>query len=309
MKDFYPESSLDKLAETLEKYGVAVVPNILSQEECEVFKKSVFDHIATKHGVREPDDFAKLRPISGGILHNYGIALLKEVLDLKTDDRVIEPFRRIWPEENGALTTSLDGIHIGVPPELTTDKRFFTPANIWFHTDQASNKATKCCIQSFINLEDTQNGDGCLSVLTNSHNYHAEFFRHFSLSSHGKDWFIINKTTHFDWFIKKGCRWNTIIAPKGSMIFWDSRTIHMGTLPRQGRPHPGRWRFIVYVCYTPARLQTDEDTKLKRLAYTDNRCTAHWPYGVRLFNKPSDDTVFNDLNNLTERHKRYLGIN
>ena len=78
-------------------------------------------------------------------MRHYGIALIKPCLDLRTDDRVIEPFRRIWPEENSELTTSLDAIHIGAPPELTTNKKFFVETS--FHTDQASHKAEKCCIQ------------------------------------------------------------------------------------------------------------------------------------------------------------------
>ena len=91
------------------------------------------------------------------------------------------------------------------------------------------------------------------------------------------------------------------------MVFWDSRTIHMGTLPRQIRPNK-HWRFLVYVCYTPARLQTDQDKNLLKIAYIQNRLTAHWPYSVRLFNRRQDDLMFNKLDDLTERHRKYLGI-
>jgi hypothetical protein len=97
-----------------------------------------------------------------------------------------------------------------------------------------------------------------------------------------------------------------ILAPKGSIVFWDSRTIHMGTLPRLDRVNMDRWRFVVYVCYTPAHLQTNEDVKLKRMAYIENRCTAHWPHGVRVFQKTSDDTKTNDLKKLTQRHNKYI---
>jgi len=71
----------------------------------------------------------------------------KAVLDLKTDERVIEPFRRIWPNENGELTTAFDAVHIGPPPELTKLKHFFNKSA--FHTDQASNKEGLCCVQVF----------------------------------------------------------------------------------------------------------------------------------------------------------------
>jgi hypothetical protein len=42
-----------------------------------------------------------------------------------------------------------------------------------FHTDQSSLKREKCCIQAYINLENTEDGDGCLSVLRYSHNFHS----------------------------------------------------------------------------------------------------------------------------------------
>lgn len=145
MKDFSPQTDLNGLAETLDEYGVAVLPGVFSELECETFKKQVFDLLSTKFDVNEPDDYAKLRPVGGGILHNYGIALSEPCLALKTDARVIEAFSRVWPESNGELTTSLDGIHIGPPPELTKPSRFFK--DTLFHTDQASHKNKKCCIQ------------------------------------------------------------------------------------------------------------------------------------------------------------------
>ena len=146
MKDFSPQTNLDNLVDMLDEYGVAVLSDLFTDDECETFKKKVFDHISSKFGVNKPDEFAKLRPVGGGILHNYGISLIEPCLTLKTDQRVLNAFDRIWPEAFGDLTTSLDGIHIGPPLELTTDRRFFTTDTL-FHTDQASHKNNKCCVQ------------------------------------------------------------------------------------------------------------------------------------------------------------------
>ena len=129
---------------------------------------------------------------------------------------------------------------------------------------------------------------------------------HFNVNTHDIDWYTIKKH-QFEWLKQKGCEWRTIIAPKGSMVFWDSRTAHTGTLPRRDRPNEN-WRFLVYVCYTPARLQTRHDAAIKRDAYIQNRCTAHWPYSVRMFGRRDDDLKFNNLKNLTDRHKKYIGI-
>jgi len=306
--DFSPQTSLENLNSTLDEFGVAVVPDIISAEECNQFKKEIFKHLSQQHEINTCEEYyAQFKPMNGGLIHYYGITLIQPVLDLKTDQRVIEPFKRIWNNET-ELTTSFDGMFIGPPPPPpinTESKYIFNLNQLSFHTDQASNKSTKCCVQAFINLEATEHGDGCLSVLTHSHKYHAEFFQHFNLDTNGKDWFRLKKI-HIDWFVnEKGCEFKMICAPKGSMVFWDSRTMHMGTLRRQ---MDTRWRFLVYVCYTPACLQTDEDKHLKQIAYIQNRLTAHWPYGVRLFDRRDDDLMFNKLEDLTHRHRKYFGV-
>ena len=80
----------------------------------------------------------------------------------------------------------------------------------------------------------------------------------------------------------------------------------MATLPRRNRLNKDRWRFLVYVCYTPASLQTEKDTLIKRKCYENNEMTTHWPYGVQSLGKT--DYFTNDLSNLTDRHKKFIGI-
>ena len=300
--EFSPQTNLENLTELLSLQGVAVIANVIPSNECNQIKRQVFKYLYKYHNIETSDDFyKKFRPLNGGLIHYYGISLIRPILDLKTDQRVIEPFAHIWKEKE--LTTSLDGMFISAPAEETNF--YFKADKLDFHTDQASNKNEMCCIQSFVNLEETISSDGCLSVLLNSHKYHSEFFQHFNLDTKGKDWFLL-KPNHLDWFInEKKCEWKMVMAPKGSMVFWDSRTIHMGTLPRMGSKN---WRFLVYVCYTPAKLQTEQDRQLIELAYVQNRLTAHWPYGVRLFNRRQDDLIFNNVDDLTERHRKYLGI-
>lgn len=187
---------------------------------------------------------------------------------------------------------------------------FFDPSGSFFHTDQASEKPGFCCAQSYITFEATEHGDGCLTVFIRSNKYHQEFFKHFGLATNGENFYQINKTEHQDWYLnEKGCEWKMISAPRGSMVFWDSRTIHYFAPPRLGRPNPDRWRLQVYVCYTPARLQNEKDAETKRNAYINNQCTDHWPYNVKkLFDKDENDHRINSLSNLTERHRKYLGF-
>jgi hypothetical protein len=280
------------------------ITNVFTDQECKTAKEGVLRHLANEYNVHQEEDFRKLHTMRGGMFHNYGVSLIKEILDLKTNEKTIEPFQRIWQDDK--LTTSLDGLYLAPPAPAKESNDFFDPNKNWFHSDQSSHKNSKVCIQAFINLESTEHGDGCLSVLVNSHKFHQEFCQHFKINTNGRDWFRVNDTNHFEWYKEKRCEWKMIMAPKGSMVFWDSRTIHMGTLPRQDRVNVDRWRFVVYVCYTQAHLQSNEDTKLKRKAYIENRCTAHWPYGVHVFFELKEDTKRNDLKSLSQRHMAYI---
>lgn len=51
----------------------------------------------------------------------------------------------------------------------------------------------------------------------------------------------------------KGLKPEKILAPKGSLILWDSRTIHTAVLPSNKRNNPKNVRFVVYVCMMPKK--------------------------------------------------------
>jgi hypothetical protein len=113
-------------------------------------------------------------------------------------------------------------------------------------------------VQGMVTFEDVEELDACLGVLQGSHRFHEEYCREVSSSellprrvmSHPScdpcphdvlwsvqvrgglevlnDWHQIT-TKHVKWFQSKGCRWRNIVAPRGSLVLWDSRTFHMGT--------------------------------------------------------------------------------
>ena len=98
---------------------------------------------------------------------------------------------------------SLDALNIGPPNIKNKYLKEIYDSPFDFHTDQSSLKKYKCCVQSFINLEDTENDDACLSVLRYSHNFHEKFFTEFDKET--GDFYRL-KSDEFDWFISKGCK-------------------------------------------------------------------------------------------------------
>ena len=61
------------------------------------------------------------------------------------------------------------------------------------------------------------------------------------------------------------------------MVLWDSRVIHDNRLPICGKAEAGRWRFVCFVCMTPAAWASKSDLMKKRRAYESLLLTNHYP--------------------------------
>ena len=83
-------------------------------------------------------------------------------------------------------------------------------------------------VQSWVTANAIKVGDGTLRVIVGSHKLHAEFKNAFRTGKvNSRNWHSL--TEHqIDWLIKRGCRDLRIVAPSGSQVLWDSRTVHCG---------------------------------------------------------------------------------
>ena len=86
---------------------------------------------------------------------------------------------------------------------------------------------------------------------------------------------------HIAWYLSHGCVQRNIVCPAGSMVFWDSRTIHAGRGPTKGRAVPKN-RYVVYVCMTPTKLLTPSMALKKQNACKRLRTTNHCPHKPKL---------------------------
>ena len=83
--DFYPKTDLDNLTETLNEYGVAVLPSVFSEKECDDLVQSLREYVSKEYKIVSPNDYERLKPLKGVLFQNYGISLTNQVLDFKTD--------------------------------------------------------------------------------------------------------------------------------------------------------------------------------------------------------------------------------
>lgn len=283
-------TTIENLQNTLDTYGVAIVPNILNKTECDNMKEGMWNYLEHITANMElPIDrtnpnswktFKELYPRHSMLLQSWAVGHSQLVWDLRTNPNVIAPFEKIWETKAEDLLVSFDGAAFHFPPE-TTNFGWATHSRSMIHCDQSFMNNDFECVQSWVNAYDTNEGDATITVLEGSNKYHKDFATHFKPTK-TDDWHILNDE-ELNWYQNiKNCRKVNITCPAGSMVLWDSRTIHAGTEPESTRLAPN-FRCIVYLCYTP-RTKASQAILDKRIsAWKRLKMTTHWPHKAILF--------------------------
>jgi hypothetical protein len=278
----------DTVRKTLNTYGVAIIPNVLDQDECQSMIDGFwdfFEHITQKWKTPlNRDDkktwreFYKLFPIHSMLVQHFSVGHIQALWNLRQNIKIVEIFAEFWecaPEE---LLVSFDALSLHLKPE-DTDKGS-NKGNTWYHTDQSYFTPDFKCVQGMVTGLDIDDGDATLSIMEGSHKFHKEFKERFDIKDK-KDWFKLSKEqqTFYD-----NCPIANIKCPKGSLLLWDSRTIHCGIEATLGRPIPKN-RYVGYLCYMPRKFATNTNIKKKQKAFEDLRTMSHNPCSGRLFGK------------------------
>ena len=271
----------ETLRETLERDGVAVIPGVL--DDCDAMVSGMWDyleHVSQKweKPIKRDDEstwreFYKLYPKHSMLLQHYDVGHAQSSWDVRQNPKIVEIFQHFWGRED--LLVSFDGFSFHLPPEIT-NKGWFRKS--WYHSDQSFTKPDFQCVQSFVTGVDIEEGDATLSVFKGSHKYHAEFRDAFGITDKS-DWTLL--TPEQQTFYK--CEIVNIVCPKGSLVLWDSRTIHCGIEAKKTRKNP-KIRAIIYLCYMPRDI-TPAQLKKKQTAFIERRTTNHYPCQIKLFSK------------------------
>lgn len=229
--------TLDTLGQTLELYGVAILPAVLDKKECDQMLHDMWDYLenATKNlevpiqreNPKTWNQMKHLWPLHGMLLKQFGIGQSSLVWNLRQNPKVCQAFTTLWKTKAENLLTSFDGASFHMPPEET--KRGWSNKNypLWLHTDQSPLRNGKECYQSWVTANEVRAGDATLAVLEKSHALHGACREQFNLQNKS-DWFKL-ETEHVQWYrTEKKCPLVLIRCPAGSHVFWDSRTIHCG---------------------------------------------------------------------------------
>ncbi len=277
---------ITNLKSTLDKYGVAVIPNIVSNEECDKLYSEMWDFFEyitqtwTKP-IRRDDqsswrEFYNLFPLHSMLIQHHGIGHAQFAWNARQNEAIIDVFTNIWKCNKEDLLVSFDGSSFHLPPEITG--RGWYRHNTWYHTDQSYCRNDFECVQSFLSVNDINIGDGTLAFMEGSHKYHKEFAEHFKIIDKS-DWYKFNEEEEL-FYASRGCEYKRITCPRGSLVLWDSRLAHCGAEPMKERSKPNI-RAVIYLCYMPRSFNSD--IKKKREAFEKLRTTNHWPCKPKLF--------------------------
>ena len=269
--------------------GYCVVPNVLSHSQCEEYIKDIWTWMADLGTGLQQDDpktWGKDRwPFADrGIVSYPDPSQAPFVWKARAESRVLQVFETAWGTRE--LVTSLDRFNISKPATVAAARKNVNPnAALWLHLDQPLSAdhqfadseyerswQAKSCIQGFLNLEDTDSTDAGLIVIPKSHRSHSDIMNHifYPHEDHSKpltgqerieleqkraDFCAKNKAPFFKdkqkGALLKYYSIHHVVAPKGSLILWDSRTIHCNRQASSTQLHPGRFRYGVYVCVVP----------------------------------------------------------
>lgn len=275
---------------TLDKYGVAIIPAVLDNDEIDKMRSGAWDyleHITSNFELPISRDnsatwreLRKLYPKHSMLIQQWGIGHAQYVWDIRQNPKIVNIFANIWGTKPDDLLVSFDGASIHMPPEKT-NCGWLRKAK--YHCDQSFTRNNFDCVQSWVTAYDVNDGDATLAFLENSHKYHSDFADKFQKTSK-TDWYLLSPE-EINYYTKRlGCSEKRIKCPAGSMVFWDSRTIHCGVEASKNRPSENL-RNVVYVCMTPRIRATTALIKKKQQAFENKRTTNHYPHKPKLFPK------------------------
>lgn len=294
----------ETLKATIDLYGVAVISSVLNEEECNNMVNGIwdfFEHISNswempinRNNKESWSGFYKLFPLHSMLIQHWNVGHTQASWNVRQNIKIVEIFAHFWECSVNDLLVSYDGLSFNLPPEVT--KRGWNRGNTWYHTDQSYTTNDFKCIQSFVTGLDINENDATLSFLEGSNKFHKDFKNEFNITDKD-DWYKLTKDQE-EFYYKRGCHVKNIKCPKGSLVFWDSRTIHCGIEANKARPVPNI-RAVIYLCYMPRSQCNEANLKKKQKAFNELRTTSHYPCKIKLFSK-SPRTYGNPLPAITQ---------
>ena len=291
MEAFYATS--DTVVDVLTKHGVAIIPSVLTEKECIDLHQGMWNALETLTSTLEvplkqsdtktwAKGLTQLFPLHSMLIQQHGH--VQAIWDVRQNHKVADIFGHIFDTDANDMLVSFDGFAVHLPPEVTKKGWFH---NSWLHADQEPVNASFVSVQGWVTALPVRNGDATLHVMQGSHLFHKERFEKFGGNMTQKEqktaWNKLGDGEE-EWLLAKGCKHVYIECPAGSLVLWDSRTVHAGREPLKNRVEPNE-RCVVYTSYLPRSQATPKQLIKKQKAFNEGRSTTHNAIKCKLFPK------------------------
>lgn len=302
----FAEEEQPSYLKDLEELGYCVVPQVLSSAEAEVLYERVWHEFIEKAWpncrMEDRSNWEEAFPMHNKMGIFAGPAGQTQVMwDLRQDPRIVEVFAKVWNTSD--LIVSMDGMSLMCPPEIR--EGYYEP---WPHVDQgilrrqdgvahsnnppvdfvseSSLKTQPFTIQGQFLFEDSFEGDGGFYCIPKSHLRFTEFASQLeainALEISREEKREARKEYLQNFFGQSADESGNpycmkhITAPRGSLILWDSRTLHWNQHASKDRDNP-KVRMVGYLCYVPKARLTSEDKALREEVFEMGVSTGHNP--------------------------------
>ncbi len=290
--------------------GYTIVP-ILTETECDEYIEGIQNDL-NEH-VKEWNDEETLEKkvkacellFTKGILKPGSVGQLNTLWKIRQNNKLIAVFHEFYSRYMGkeldkkGLRVSMDSCNITPPWKETVQE------NGWIHVDQSFRSSKFMCYQGALALSEQTPEDGTTIIVPKSHKAHKKMAKWIAKQKNRKirelgkkHWYKLSKDELEKLYYFCGEKPVRLYVPKGSIVIWDSRTFHSGSLPLVTRKNKDGWRFATYVSYghleiarryfTERQISQADTKRIK--AFDEKRTTSHWTFPVYL--NPKKDSNF-----------------
>ena len=147
----------ENLRQTLEEYGVAIIPNVLDEQECNDMFNGIwdyFEHISQtwetpldrndESTFRGFYDLFPMQTHSGLLIQYFSIGHNQASWNVRQNPKIVDIFSYFWTTPPEDLLVSFDALSFNIPPEIT-NKGWFRKKE-WFHSDQSFTRNGFECV-------------------------------------------------------------------------------------------------------------------------------------------------------------------
>jgi len=273
--------------QALERDGYVVIPNVIPEQLADnTLSEFQAFHAHATGQLFSDEDYKReleLKNTHGIIEYPGGLSHAKFINRIREDPQVQQVFADIYQVDptQDPILCGMDKVNYQASENMRgIPTRERKP---WWHVDQGWDQPEFICVQGYVDMVGSEtDAHAGLQVISGSHLQFEDLaLAHAAGITDGawdKGWHRMSEE-EIKYCQVNGGRVVNVKCPKGGMVLWDSRTVHMARPNR----HPEDERFVVYTCGWPRSRLSEQDLARREEAKRLRRATSAFPDARHIF--------------------------